>query len=110
MAIISVYSQPLGLQITFEGLFISDAFSILMRMVILLSGGAVIVLGRLASSQEGLDYFELPVLLLLSITGMMVMVSAHDLMSLFVGIELNSLSIYILTAMRSKTLNQAKQH
>ena len=107
-AIISVYSQPLGLQITFEGLFISDAFSILMRMVILLSGGAVIVLGRLASSQEGLDYFELPVLLLLSITGMMVMVSAHDLMSLFVGIELNSLSIYILTAMRSKNPESSK--
>jgi NADH-quinone oxidoreductase subunit N len=101
-ALFTLYSQPKGLQITFNGLFISDAFSILMRMAILITGGLVLLLTRFTAVQEELNHYEYPVLLLLALTGMMVMLSAHDLLSLFMGIELQSLSLYILVAMRRK--------
>jgi hypothetical protein len=50
------------------------------------------------NAKEGLDRFEYPVLLLFATLGMMVMVSANDLMSLYIGLELLSLSLYVVAA------------
>lgn len=101
-AALALFSQPLGLQITFNGLFTSDAFSITMKMVVVLTGAVVLILTRLTAIHEGLNHFEYPALVLFAIVGMMIMISAHDLISLFMGLELQSLSLYILVGMRRK--------
>lgn len=98
--LLALYSQPNGLQITFNGLFVNDAYTIVMRIVILMAGFVSLVLSRLTVAQEEINKFEYPVLLLLALAGMMVMISANDLLSLFIGIELQSLSLYILVAMQ----------
>ncbi len=53
-----------------------------------------------SATEHALNKFEYPVLILLATLGMMVMVSANDLMSLYVGLELQSLALYVVAAMK----------
>ena len=84
----------------FGGSVISDAFSRFAKVVILLSGAAVLVMGQDHLGRAGLQRFEYPVLVTLATVGMMIMVSAGDLMVLYLGLELQSLSLYVLAAFR----------
>ena len=99
-ALIALCVQPRGMQITFNGLFLSDAFTILIKIIVLFSGVITLIVTRLTVSYEGLGHFEYPALILFSLAGMMMMISAHDLISLFMGLELQSLSLYVLVGMR----------
>ena len=102
IAAILLWMQPSALQITFNGLFINDDFTIAIKFLLLLGGIIVLILTSHSQPTEGLQTPEYPILILLAILGMMFMVSAADLLSMFMGIELQSLSIYILVAMRRK--------
>ena len=85
--------------VLFNGGFISDGFSRFMK-VLVLTGSAFALLMSLASAREnGIAKFEYAVLVMLSTVGMMMMVSANDLMTLYVGLELQSLALYVLAAM-----------
>jgi NADH-quinone oxidoreductase subunit N len=70
----------------FGGMFIDDAFSRFAKVVILVSAAAVLVMSEGYMTQRGLLRFEYPVLVALSVVGMMMMVSAGDLMSLYMGL------------------------
>ncbi|RZI45735.1 NADH-quinone oxidoreductase subunit N [Candidatus Finniella inopinata] len=100
VSLLALYSQPAGLQITFNGMFVNDSYTIFTRMAILITGIVILILSRLTAVQEEINKFEYPALLLLALAGMMVMISANDLLSLFMGIELQSLSLYVLVALR----------
>ena len=82
----------------FGGQFVSDAFARFTKILILLGAAAGVVLSLDFNAKEGTDRFEYPVLLLFATLGMMVMVSANDLMTLYVGLELLSLSLYVVAA------------
>ncbi|MBR0672379.1 NADH-quinone oxidoreductase subunit NuoN [Neoroseomonas soli] len=82
----------------FGGQFVSDAFSRFTKVLVLLGAAAGVVLSLDYNAREGLDRFEYPVLLLFATLGMMVMVSANDLMALYIGLELLSLSLYVVAA------------
>lgn len=86
----------------FSGLFVSDVFSIVMKSLVLMGALVVSFASRRTVAQDGVDHFEYPVLMMLSTLGMMVMISANDLISLFIGLELQSLSLYVMTAMARK--------
>ncbi len=58
--------------------------------------------------REGIHQFEFPILLLFSVLGMMMMVSANDLIALYLGIELQSLSLYVLAAIRRDSIKSAE--
>ena len=60
----------------------------------------VLVIGHDFVQRQGLDRFEYPVLVILSVIGMMIMVSSGDLMALYMGLELQSLSLYVIAAFR----------
>jgi NADH-quinone oxidoreductase subunit N len=102
IAAILLWMQPSVLQITFNGLFINDDFTIAIKLLLILGGIVVLILTSHSQPTEGLQVSEYPILILLAILGMMFMISAADLLSMFMGIELQSLSIYILVAMRRK--------
>ena len=98
VAVIAAIGVPVG--IAFGGSFISDAAASYAKVgIYLMSAVAVILgygwLGRLSARQ-----FEYPLLILLAATGMGIMVSAGDLISLYIGIELQSLALYVLAAFR----------
>lgn len=84
----------------FNDLVISDNFTLFLKVMILSFGAAVLIISRKTVELEDIQSYEYPILILFSILGMMIMVSSHDLMTLFLGLELQSLSLYILTTIR----------
>lgn len=89
-----------GVNVAFNGMFIDDGFSRFAKVAILLSAAAVLVMSQDYMSRRGLLRFEYPLLVALASVGMMMMVSAGDLMSLYMGLELQSLSLYVVAALR----------
>ncbi|SEM82685.1 NADH dehydrogenase subunit N [Loktanella fryxellensis] len=84
----------------FGGMFISDGFARFAKVMILVSAAAVLLMSENYMTRRNLLRFEYPVLVALGVVGMMVMVSAGDLMSLYMGLELQSLALYVVAALR----------
>ena len=81
-----------------NGLFVDDPLSDVLKLFLYLTVAAVMVYSRNYLRQRGLFKGEFFVLALFATLGMMVMVSANDLMALYVGLELLSLSLYVVAA------------
>ena len=84
----------------FHGMFIDDAFARFAKVVILVSAAAVLAMSADYMARRGSLRFEFPLLGALAVLGMCVMVSAGDLLSLYMGLELQSLALYVVAAMR----------
>ncbi|MGZ3264444.1 MAG: NADH-quinone oxidoreductase subunit NuoN [Croceibacterium sp.] len=92
----------------FGGLFVADAFAGFAKLMIYASAGAVLVIAPAFFERFRLMSAEFPVLVLFAVLGMNVMVSATDLMTLYIGLELNSLSSYVLASFL-KTDNRSSE-
>ena len=90
--------QGADVQMTFAGMFVADRFGAFAKVLILAGSALSLVLSLGYLAREKLARFEFPVLVLLGTLGMMVMVTANDLISLYVGLELQSLALYVLAA------------
>lgn len=97
-----------GNQTAFGGMFIDDAFARFAKVTILLSAAAVLAIGQDYMARRDLLRFEYPVLIALAVVGMMIMVSAGDLMSLYMGLELQSLALYIVASLRRDSEKSAE--
>ena len=82
-----------------NGAFVVDGFARFMKVAALIGSAVAIVLAWRFSRAERFDRFEFPVLILLGTLGMLVMISANDLISLYLGLELQSLSAYVVAAL-----------
>jgi NADH-quinone oxidoreductase subunit N len=89
-----------GERLVFNGLFIDDPFARFAKVTILLSAAAVLVMSQDYMSRRDLLRFEYPILVTLAVVGMMVMVSSADLITLYMGLELQSLSLYVVASLR----------
>jgi NADH-quinone oxidoreductase subunit N len=107
-AIVAVLVIGTPTQIGYNGLFISDAFSKFSKLLILAGVAASAVLSLGYNEKQGINRFEFPVLMLLSGVGMMVMASANNLMTLYMGLELQSLAIYVLAAFARDELRSSE--
>ena len=87
-----------GTETAFQGSFIVDPFAKLMKLLTLIGAGAALLMSLDYWRGQGRLKFEFPVLVLLATTGMMMMISANDLISLYVGLELQSLALYVIAA------------
>lgn len=94
--------------VSFGGAFIVDDFSTYMNMVVVFGAAVTLLMSGKYLERERLSRFEYPVLVLFSTLGMMVMISANDLMTLYVGIELQSLPLYVLAAMQRDTVRSTE--
>jgi NADH-quinone oxidoreductase subunit N len=83
---------------TFSGMFVIDPFTRFIKLLILLGAAAAVIMSVAFIRREGMDRFEFPVLMVLATLGMMMMVSANSLMALYLGLELQSLAIYVIAA------------
>ncbi|TQS72427.1 NADH-quinone oxidoreductase subunit NuoN [Rhodobacteraceae bacterium] len=104
VAILVLFAALVGLQsgsrVAFGGLFIEDAFSRFAKVLILLSAAGVLAMSADYQERRNLMRFEYPILITLAVVGMMMMVSAGNLMSLYIGLELQSLALYVVAALR----------
>ncbi len=97
-----------GTDRAFGGMFVDDAFARFAKVAILLSAAAVLVMGEGYMARRGLLRFEYPILIALSVVGMMVMVSAGDLIALYMGLELQSLALYVIAAIRRDSVKSTE--
>jgi NADH-quinone oxidoreductase subunit N len=82
----------------FDGLFVADSFAAFSKVLVFIAAAAALVAASGWFTRDGDYRAEYPVLILLSCVGMGMMVSAGDLLTLYVGLELQSLSAYVLAS------------
>ncbi|SLN41453.1 NADH-quinone oxidoreductase subunit NuoN [Roseisalinus antarcticus] len=99
---------PAETRVAFDGSFVDDGFARFSKVVILLSAAAVLVMSKEYMERRDLLRFEYPVLVSLSVVGMMVMVSAGDLIVLYMGLELQSLALYVMASLRRDSIKSTE--
>src|ERR1700730_8874753 len=82
----------------FYGMFVTDAFALFAKALVLIGSAVSIVMSIRFNEEHGIARFEFPVLVLLATAGMMVMISANDLITLYLGLELQSLALYVVAS------------
>ena len=87
-------------QYAFSNMYVADGLSHLLKLCAYLAVAATLVYGGSYMRDRGLDRGEFHVLALFSLLGQMVMISANNLLIVYLGLELLSLSLYALVAMR----------
>ena len=92
----------------FYGMFIDDAFARFAKITILLSAAAILLMSEGYMARRNLLRFEYPILIALAVVGMMVMVSAGDLMALYMGLELQSLALYVVASLRRDSVKSTE--
>ncbi|MEQ9242878.1 NADH-quinone oxidoreductase subunit NuoN [Roseovarius indicus] len=97
-----------GTRTAFGGMFNDDAFARFAKVATLLSAAAVMVMGQEYMARRGLLRFEYPLLIALASVGMMMMVSAGDLMALYMGLELQSLALYVVASLRRDSVKSTE--
>jgi NADH-quinone oxidoreductase subunit N len=101
-------AQPSEVTLGLGGMLVNDAFSKFAEVAILLSAAIVLVMGQGSLERQGIAKFEYPLLVSLSVVGMMVMVGSANLMTLYMGLELQSLSMYVLASMRRDSVRSTE--
>ncbi len=95
-----ILQQPVKGTTMFAGAFIDDAFGRFMKLLALGASAVAILLSFDDFRDNKILKFEYPVLILLATAGMMMMISAGDLIALYLGLELQSLALYVVAAFR----------
>ncbi len=97
---------PLGT--AFNGAYVADPLAVYGKVAIFLSAAVAIVLGDGWIHRNGIAKFEYPVLIVLASVGMSMMASSGDLISLYIGIEMHSLALYVLAAYHRDNLKASE--
>ncbi|QEX22356.1 NADH-quinone oxidoreductase subunit N [Hypericibacter adhaerens] len=108
LATVLVWVAPTATGHAFGGLFVTDSYAGFVKVLVLLAAAAAMVMSLGYIEREQMARFEFPVLLLFSTLGMMLMISANDLISLYVGLELQSLALYVVAAFRRDTIRSTE--
>ncbi|WP_434058452.1 NADH-quinone oxidoreductase subunit NuoN [Coralliovum pocilloporae] len=83
---------------TFNGVFVIDPFTRVMKIMALLGSTVAVIMSVGYARAQKFDTYEYPVLILLATLGMLLMISANDMIALYLGLELQSLSLYVIAA------------
>lgn len=98
--LLAIAYNPLAPVELFQGAMVADGVGVFAKALIAFAAAATLALGADHFSSTREPRFEFPLLMVLGVIGMFVMVSAQDLISLYVGVELQSLAAYVLAAWR----------
>jgi len=97
-----------GTATTFSDSFIVDPFARLLKLLTLIGAAVALLMSTDYWREEGGLKFEYPVLVLFAASGMLMMISANDLIALYVGLELQSLSLYVVAAFKRDSARSAE--
>jgi NADH-quinone oxidoreductase subunit N len=95
-----VLNQPAGKHVLFDGSFVVDGFARFMKVLTFVASAGALFLSFDYMRETRSQKFEYPVLVLLATAGMGMMISASDLIALYLGLELQSLALYVVAAIR----------
>jgi NADH-quinone oxidoreductase subunit N len=108
VALVIVVDRAEVQAVAFGGLFVTDGFAAFMKALVLIGAAVTLVMGLGFLRREKLERFEYPVLIVFATLGMLMMVSANDLISLYVGLELQSLALYVVAAFQRDSLRSTE--
>jgi len=95
-SVVSGWDAPLALQEGFNGSVLQDNFSLFFKAIFLVSAGLAVLISDHYMVKEECNHGELYPLILFATAGMMLMASGTDLMTIFLGLEVLSVSLYVL--------------
>ena len=98
VAALVVWKTGAGRVYGFDGAFVVDDFARYMKVLALVGSAVTLIMSSRYLARVNMDSNEYPVLIMLATVGMLLMISANDLISLYVGLELQSLSLYVVAA------------
>ncbi len=98
-AFVTVSTHSAGVSYAFTGMFVDDAMSDVLKLMIYLGTSLILVYSRQYIQQRNMFSGEFYALVLFALVGMMIMVSGQNMLTLYVGLELLSLSLYALVAL-----------
>ena len=107
-AILILSNSSDQMKIAFSGLFITSPHTDFVKILILVCSALTIVLSNDYLKKEEISRFEFPILIVFATLGMMIIVSAGDLITLYLGIELQSLACYVLVSVRTESFKSIK--
>jgi NADH-quinone oxidoreductase subunit N len=87
-----------GPLLSFGGMFIVDDYAIFFKVLVLLASASCLLISQEYLELRGITRFEYIVLVLLATTGMMLMISANDFIALYLGLEMQSLALYVIAS------------
>ncbi len=93
---------------TFNGAFVLDPFARLMKVLVLIGSGVAIVMSAGFARAQKFERFEYPVLIVIATLGMMMMISANDLIAVYLGLELQSLALYVVAAINRDSVRSTE--
>ena len=99
VAALVIWKSGTGSVTAFNGAFVTDSFARVMKVMALVGAAVTLAMSGKYLRRNAMDSNEYPVLILLATIGMMLMISASDLIGLFLGLELQSLALYVVAAM-----------
>jgi NADH-quinone oxidoreductase subunit N len=94
--------------IVFDGAFIDDAFGRFMKVLTLIGSLVTLLMGQSFLAREKIDKFEFPILIMLSTLGALILISATGLITLYLGLELMSLALYVIAAFHRDNLKASE--
>lgn len=106
LLLVTAFSTTAGT--TFNGLFITGAFPAFAKVLILGASALTLFMSRDFFVRANVNRPEYPVLAILATLGMMMMVSANDLIALYMGLELQSLSLYVMASIMRNDLRSTE--
>ena len=107
-ALVAVIADRHAPGATFFGAFVDDAFARFMKALALIGSLATLLLSVEFMRREKVGGFEFPILILFATLGMMMLISAGDLIALYLGLELMSLALYVVAAYRRDSLRASE--
>lgn len=92
----------------FGGVFLNDPFGRFMKVLTLLGSVVTLIMSVGFAKAEKFDKFEYPVLIMLATLGMLLMISANDMLALYLGLELQSLALYVVAAINRDSVRSTE--
>ncbi len=108
ITLIMVLRAPEASAVSFAGMYVADGFTAFAKALVLIASAAGLIMSLGYIKEEGMNRFEYPVLFVLATLGMLMMISANDLIALYMGIELQSLSLYVIAAFKRDSLRSTE--
>jgi NADH-quinone oxidoreductase subunit N len=99
---------PAGKLVAFGGSFIVDPFARFLKLLALTGSATAILMSTSYLKIERQQRFEYPILIVLSATGMLMLISAADLIALYLGLELMSLALYVVAAINRDSVKSSE--
>ena len=107
-AIVIIFLGSKTTAVVFDGAFIDDGFGRFMKVLTLAGSLVTLIMSQDFLAREKIDKFEFPILILLSTLGMLMLISAAGLIALYLGLELMSLSLYVIAAFHRDNLRASE--